>query len=282
MAIKFKAKHYFSFSLALLCLLFYIFDQKLAVPFTRVGSNRNIIFKSDFENASFSGWASETCCRYSKTIVSSPVRSGNKAARFELRKGTERSEVRQKRAKTNGEYWYGWSVLIPNDFVSDPSFDIISQFHDYQGSNNGWWGKAHRHLPLYFKTQNGNWYVRGTYQQYPNQKITQTFVKNIGTYTKGKWTDFVVHAKWSYKSDGFIRVWKDGQLVFSKNGSVYYNLPQGPYLKVGIYKGDPDWPGSNNISDRVVYFDEIRIGGESAKYEDVAPHRRKLPWNLIS
>lgn len=252
----------FGFGLGLLSLL-------LSNP-GGAGSHNNIIVNSSFENG-ISDWKSETCCSYSKTIVSSPVRSGSKAVRFELHKGTERSEVRAHRVKTNGEYWYGWSVLIPNDFVSDPSYDIMGQFHDYHGPDNGWWGTARRHLPLYFKTQDGHWKLRGTHQKYPEKRVTETFTKDLGPYTKGKWTDFVVHAKWSYKSDGFIHVWKDGQLVFSRTGSVYYNLPTGPFFKIGIYKGDPEWPGSGNISKRVVYFDEIRTGDKNARYKDVAP-----------
>lgn len=266
--IKFKANLSLGF-IALLCLLFPL-NQPVATR-NQVSSNNKIMFMSGFESSSFVGWEPEVCCKYSKTIVSSPVRSGRKAARFELHKGTERSEIRQNRVKTNGEYWYGWSVLIPDDFRRDPSYDIIGQFHDYQGSNNGWWGNAPRHLPLYFFLQNDDWYLRGTHQKYPNQKMTDTFIKNLGAVNKGKWTDFVVNAKWSYKSDGFIKVWQDGKLVFHKTGSVYYNLPSGPYLKIGIYKGDPDWPGYKNISKRVVYFDEIRVGNQRSRYKDIVP-----------
>lgn len=77
-----------------------------------------------------------------------------------------------------------------------------------------------------------------------------------------------MQVKWSYRSDGFLRLYKDGKRIWSYDGPTYWDVPDGPYFKMGLYKGDPDWPGP---SPRIVYGDEYRMGNSQATYEDVAP-----------
>lgn len=84
-----------------------------------------------FENGLSAYPKLKTCCDYSLNIVNSPVRAGNKAARFELRNSEDRrSELRSiNTVPANSEAWYGFSVYLSNDWAVDRGAnDIIAQY----------------------------------------------------------------------------------------------------------------------------------------------------------
>ncbi|MDO6391757.1 malectin domain-containing carbohydrate-binding protein [Pontibacter sp. BT731] len=91
---------------------------------------------------------------------------------------------------------------------------------------------------------------------------------DLGPVEKDKWLDFVYHINFSYKSDGVLEVWKNGVKVVDHRGPNSYNDQTVPYFKYGIYKRN--W---ENISKRVIYVDDVRVGSENATYNDVAPSR---------
>ncbi len=89
----------------------------------------------------------------------------------------------------------------------------------------------------------------------------------------GKWTDWVIHFKPSYGSQGVLEVWKDGLLVATRSGSNTFQNRVGPYFKMGVYL---DWKDRNCCNDKSpekrVYHDALRIAsGPDAKYSDVTP-----------
>jgi len=85
---------------------------------------------------------------------------------------------------------------------------------------------------------------------------------------RGVWTDFVVHAKWSYSgSGGLLEVWKNGTQVVNQTGPNIYNDQANGYMKIGFYK----WSWGSSIPGRVAYFDAVRIAGAGGSYNDVAP-----------
>ena len=67
----------------------------------------------------------------------------------DCRSDRERSELSERNKKTlNGEYWYGWSLYIPENFVVIfPTKTAIGQFHQhkshpiwmFQNSSGGYW-----------------------------------------------------------------------------------------------------------------------------------------------
>ena len=81
----------------------------------------------------------------------------------------------------------------------------------------------------------------------------------------------MVHVLWSYGEDGVLQIWKDGELLVDRDGPNAFNDAEGPYFKMGIYKGwsNPDTVG--DVDSRLLYHDELRIGGPEAVYCDVAP-----------
>lgn len=92
----------------------------------------------------------------------------------------------------------------------------------------------------------------------------------------GKWVDWVLRINFDFTS-GSVDVWKDGVLVASYTGRTIYHCDdeqeplQGPYFGgVGPYKwGWGSYP--TNVSRRLMYMDEIRIGDSTATCADVKP-----------
>jgi Polysaccharide lyase len=83
---------------------------------------------------------------------------------------------------------------------------------------------------------------------------------------KDRWTDWVVHARWSSSPTGYWTIWKDGTPVLEERNIVtQYPETAGPYAKFGQYHSVDEAPRN------VVYFDEYRVAGPGSTYEDVAP-----------
>ena len=89
-------------------------------------------------------------------------------------------------------------------------------------------------------------------------------VKNLSASSDfGKWRIWTVHAKWSSRSDGFIRIFRDNQLVYSRENqyTAYNDEPWlGPYMKFGLY--DPWFKfGNDTGSDyKETYVDFVKVG----------------------
>ena len=91
---------------------------------------------------------------------------------------------------------------------------------------------------------------------------------------QGEWTDWVVHAVWSYHDDGLIEVWQNGTKIVSRAGPNAYNDLQDLYFKMGLYI--PQWNDAGHITSqpvKVIYHDELRIGSGVSDFRSVMPGR---------
>lgn len=255
---------------------------------------RNVVFNGDFENGDLNEWEAELverpkdkkftkpgkeyCCQHSIQIVNSPVRQGKHAVKFTLNKNdpdtskSRRTELRLGAVPVNSERWYGFSVFIPGDYQKDPSEEIIAQWLPRPDLHLGekWTGRG----PAFsVRIENDRFILDNRWDSRAiSTKQVNNQEWNLGKVAKGKWTDWVVRAKWSYKSDGLLEVWKDGQLVLKKNGPNSYNDAAGPFQKIGIYKWEWKYnPRKSTTDQRVIYFDEVRVGDIGASYNDVVP-----------
>ena len=90
----------------------------------------------------------------------------------------------------------------------------------------------------------------------------------IGSLNKGQWTDWAIHAKWSYGADGLLEIYRDGVKVATMTGPNNYNTQNAGFFKMGIYKWS--W-GNTGIPVRVVGYDNVKICAGNCGLAAVSP-----------
>jgi hypothetical protein len=237
---------------------------------------KGLIFSSDFETGDLDGWK---VSGNAPTVTREVARAGKYAMKTSLDRYKDRdsyrTEVSGPGAEINKEYWYGFSIFLPDDYVPDHIWEIVAQWHAVPDFKLG---EQWRNPVLALSTTAGRWGIvtrwdakRNTFEsgrrQYGGQRDY-----DLGPYRRNVWTDWVVHVKWSYGPDGLLQVWKNGEKVIDQTGPNAFNDAKGPFFKMGLYKGwqKPETP-SDAVSKRALYHDEFRMAGPDASYEDVAP-----------
>lgn len=216
----------------------------------------------DFETGDLTQLGLQKAQEDSLALVTSPVRAGKFAAKTLLRasdpevNGGQRAEFsdgkRITKIEMEKDYWYGLSIFVPEDFKPPAKSNaVLFQWHTQQGGPS----------PVLSIRVNGEgWLING------NATDKRRALARL-PLEKGKWTDWVVHVRWSAKADGFWTIWKDGVEVVNEKGIItQYPEALGPYAKFGQYHSvDAEVPQNT------VYFDEYRVAGPGGSYELVAP-----------
>lgn len=235
-----------------------------------------LILSSDFEDGKMTGWR---VSGNAPTVTTEIARAGRHSLKTSLDRNRDacsyRTEVSGPSAEVGKEYWYGFSVFLPDDYVPDSIWEIVAQWHGVPDLNEG---EQWRNPAMALSTTAGRWgwvvrwdAKRNTFASGKRQYGgTREF--DLGPCRRNVWTDWVMHVKWSYESDGILQVWKSGEKVIDYTGPNTFNDAKGPFFKMGLYKGwqKPTTP-SDAVSKRVLYHDEFRMGGPNATYKDGAP-----------
>ena len=246
-----------------------------------------LIFVEDFESGKIDFGSAFTQSGNAPTITSEVARAGKFAMKSYLNRAespvSKRTEVSVKAPLTHigDELWYGFSIFLPKSFVPGSVWEIVAQWHNTPNDWNDLFARQNPPLTLSTRKSDvppGHWLVNAVWDADPvapngSFKIDGSKTWDLGAWATNEWTDWVFHIKWSYSADGILQVWKNGEMVIDYAGPNTYNDKIGPYFKMGIYKGWKDRVTPyDNVSERVVYHDELRIAeGQAAKYSDVAP-----------
>lgn len=194
------------------------------------------------------------------SITNEIVRQGQAAGMAVLREDDEqfrgdlgyRSEWQNGYIATMGnEYWYGWSVYLPEDWDLGENHDffddrIIFQFHEGTGSSPA--------LSLHVDDGEDRFFVR--------RRASEDSFDYLGSlpFETERWYDFAFHVRWSRGDDGFLDVFVDGELAGEYEGPTLVD-GRSVYAKWGIY-GQPT---------RII-LDEIRIAeGRDGGLDLVSP-----------
>jgi hypothetical protein len=264
-------------------------------------SEDDLLFLGDFDGTdplrdsrdSTKGYSLECALADSCVAVNDPRRGAPRAFKFTLREsdpmvhnGT-RAEIGRNTgasAQSHTEQWYGFSTFLPTTWQSDTQAgDIIAQWHSPNDDEHAA-GEPGKSPPL-------SLYITGDVIKVANswdpKPVTLDNDPTLGepkggrtslwqgpiSDMKGRWVDWVFHVKWNYDGTGFVRVWKDGQLIVSKTGPNTYNDVGTINFKYGIYKSG--WNNSNGstntVKTRVLYVDELRMGDRYSSYDAVTP-----------
>lgn len=133
----------------------------------------------------------------------------------------ERSELSS--AVIAGETWVHWSIYLPSDYpIIYPVKTALGQFHQKSG-----------HVIWMFQNVDGGYTV-------DNQTSGRTIQKKrilSDADMRGRWTDVLVHAKWTPASDGFFDVFVNGETTprYSWRGATQ-SAGKDVYFKYGVYR----------------------------------------------
>lgn len=200
---------------------------------------------------------------YALRFVEYPRFRGVRAARFEIREDQplvasgKRSEVTIIKDPDEGmekEMWYSFAVLFPADgYEFDREREVINQ----------WFQNGSPATSL--RTQRGRILLE-TGNTKDNRKR-----HDIALITKNKWHQVVMHFVHSHGSDGLIELWYDGvKKLTIRGGNMYEDVL--PKWKIGVYKSAFKY-GTSDVSRRVIFFDNIKVGNRNATYETMKPTR---------
>jgi len=128
------------------------------------------------------------------------------------------------------EAWYRWNVFLPDDFpIQDTGKLLLGQWHNGECPHVSFTSRGEDRGKLYFETMK-------TWQGDCKETLRMPFISI--QELRGKWTEFVMFARWSNKGDGKFLIYINGELAMKLDG--IRTLTKGKesvnYLKVGIYQ----------------------------------------------
>ena len=174
-------------------------------------------------------------------------------------------------------YWIAMSISLPSDYVADyrGMSEVLFQVHNSPDE-----GEGYTNPMVAIEIDGTRWKIYSRWSDdVPTRKNVWDEVRVIDggdmTRDRGTWVDWVVHAEFSWASNGFLAVYKNQVLVDSISGPTSTQDAQGPYVKFGIYK----WPWMEpvpsdyrfNTSMRTVYFDDFKIGDSLNTLRSMSP-----------
>ena len=213
------------------------------------------VWTGNFETGNLTQWSSaQSRAEDRLEIVSDVVREGSHALKVTVRQGDKfpgasgnRNELVYMTHEAPGsEYYYKWSTLFPKDYPSSNTWQLFTQWHQ-----DGCCGSP----PLEFYVVGEEMFLRAGGS---NGQIVWS-----GPLVRGRWNDFVLHVRWSPNpKEGFVELFKDGQLAAPKTYAATQFGGERNYLKLGLYR-------DSSISQvGVVYHDGFAMG---TNLEDVMP-----------
>ncbi|RJG38263.1 heparin lyase I family protein [Motilimonas pumila] len=215
-----------------------------------------------------------------RTVAGQYARRGWFAGEFNLKsfddftdnlvRGSYRSEIVGPVSKEkNYERWYSFSSRLPGNYNYSQGQESIFQVHTYP-SDGQWSRKISTPYALMTDAGRYTFFVSGTAEHSPIPMVKKHYI-DLGEYEKNTWVDWVFQVKHDTKN-GFVKIWKNGELAAEYNGPVGYHEDSSnhwTYPKWGLYRWS--WADYQHITSRKVFIDEMKVGSEGATYEMMRP-----------
>jgi hypothetical protein len=252
--------------------------RTLAVSLLALGSAASafagITWSEDFNDKNSSTMSNDFDYSTSTGVAGSTVYDTPYCWKLTIQKADKRAELSEKSttfpsiAETR---YYGFALQPLSTFTNNTTeWTIVSQFVQWYSTIPDWanhdaWNKL--------VIENGKWkYII----QYGSSEATRTAVSyDLGAVTVGKWVDFVIKATWQPNDNGRFQLWMRAQGSSSytqkidRSGPVMMDVTRAPYLKLGLYKGSANWPGS--ASSMSIAVDSVKVGGANSSMTEVSP-----------
>lgn len=167
--------------------------------------------------------------------------------------------------------WAGISILIPQETKFETRRAMI--------------GFDHKEVPDDLRTPFGLCIQAGRYHISGRIVGPDGYVEDMGPVIRGQWEDWLLERNWSTGSDGYMRFYKNGKLMWEKYGpnisahtQLITRIQHGWYKWVwetstgqgeGTGAPMPGEPANAPSAPLVLYMDEIRFGKTTATINDM-------------
>lgn len=240
----------------------------------------DLLLDLDFED----GKQLQRCSGNCPAVVEVPFAIGRYALKSYLHKFDSKISYRTELVPVLGSEvlidetrWYASSIYLPSNYVADNVWELVMQWWAIPDYN---YDEGARNPVLSLHLSEGKWLLKNIWDKKENTfesgKRVYSGRQNweLGEAELDVWVDWVFHVKWSYKKDGILQVWKNGELVIDYKGPNTFNDKTGPIMKLGIYKGwrDRDCCKSGPV-ERTIYHDSIKIGDENSNFDEMSPKK---------
>ena len=241
----------------------YLRISLLILPTLLFGADGSIIQRWNFEgNSPFKNLRIEG---EPPVVIPDPLNPKNRVMHAVLRPDAKlngRSEVRFDRIEVGEERWVGCRIFRP----SREQYRRVCLFQI--GPIVGAPGRGGRGLYQIISVDSAG-VLEWTFRGYMSRVTGTDFSYEAGPVTLGVWDEWVMHVKVRSDAEGRITVWRNGEQIADHPGQNAFKgdrvaVKWGPYI------------GSNSVTNEEihVYYDDVVIGDENARYEDVSPGRK--------
>ena len=189
-----------------------------------------------------------------------PVRYGQYSEKFEVRPGDcskgmgghddcktdrERSELIQRGYTQRGgdEFWYRWSIYLPPTHQNIYKTKLAYAHFHQEGCPP----------VLMFQEYDGGYWLN--IQPSINKGLDDNRKLLEATEFVGRWNDIVVHARWTKHSDGWFKVWVNGEEKTSYYGKTM--SCKEVYFKYGIYRSFVSLNSKSKTVTTIAYYDGV-------------------------
>lgn len=245
------------------------------------------LFGAHFEDGEWDGWQQSGDGEFA--FDDSVARSGARSVRLTIRRDgaapSARAEIvpvavrghyRGSYARFHEEYWYGFSLRLPADWVGDGAPESLAQWHDVpdrlllEGDRNPPLALVLRGERVWIEARWDASLVTPADACWRPGGYDGEWVVDAGGAADlaGRWCDWVLCVRWAWCGEGAgrVRAWRDGALLVDRTGpNCFRDLRGGPYLKLGLYK----WPwqqarsglaaAAGGVAERTVWIDDVWI-----------------------
>ena len=235
----------------------------LAAPAAAQGAGQSalsipghVLALGDFETGGLTQWSVAARARPSSIrVVTSPVREGRYAARFEVRRGDnpigfgDRAQIQINTNEREGQVrWYSWSTRVARDFPRYDAWQVLAQWH----------ANADGSPPVGFFVEGDDLALEVHRTARPGHVLSVVDIWR-GPLLRGRWRDIKMHVRWSGSDRrGWVELWIDGVRQRFDDGSVRRRIRTmypgiGNYFTMGYYRQ------SGLAKTGVVYHDAFRM-----------------------
>jgi endo-1,4-beta-xylanase len=203
------------------------------------------------------------------------VRGGPAAFRHVARAGGDAAEFAIPAAGAGDERWYGWSTQLPADFAHRGRSTQVMQLVEVAPAKPD---------PTQCPVSTSSLEINGKGQlvfhlHAPAETGAEpkcrafTLVPDVAP-TRGRWFDFVLHAKWTSGPDGFVELWvkqHDNNFfqMVDYRGPTCVSRDRAPEFRIGAQVTARDeLPAGDDVA---VLTDELRVGDAGSSFDEVAP-----------